>query len=147
MYKIDKSTEKEKIINAIYNDRPLIREFVMAPYTKEEVKVPARVGNVICKYLEEKLSQMIIKKKAKSTAENTSGTQGVPKGSANIIKPNKLKQKALEKKEKELLQKEQTETEKNETPAEQKPKKTPLEEKLEEYEKIDVSVLEFKERY
>ena len=90
---------------------------------------------------------MIIKKKAKSTAENTSDTQGVPKGSANIIKPNKLKQKALEKKEKELLQKEQTETEKNETPAEQKPKKTPLEEKLEEYEKIDVSVLEFKERY
>ena len=56
LYKIVKSNDKDKIVNVIDNERPLIREFVLAPYTKEEVKVPARVGNVICKYLEEKLS-------------------------------------------------------------------------------------------
>lgn len=56
LYKIVKNNDKDKIVNVIDNERPLIREFVLAPYTKEEVKVPARVGNVICKYLEEKLS-------------------------------------------------------------------------------------------
>ena len=89
---------------------------------------------------------MIIKKKAKSTAENSSGAQSAPNKSANIIKPNKLKQKALEKKEKEQLEEKVDTADKNE-PVEEKPKKDPLEAKLEEFEKIDVSILEFKERY
>ena len=89
---------------------------------------------------------MIIKKKAKSTAENSSGAQSAHNKSANIIKPNKLKQKALEKKEKKQLEEKVDTADKNE-PVEEKPKKDPLEAKLEEFEKIDVSILEFKERY
>ena len=89
---------------------------------------------------------MIIKKKAKSTAENSSGAQNAPKKREKNIKPNKIKKKALEKKEKKQREEKGDTADKNE-PVEEKPKKTPLEEKLEEYEKIDVSVLEFKERY
>ena len=56
LYKIVKTGDKNKISNIIDNERPLIKQFVMAPYTKEMAKIPSRVGSVICKYLEEKLS-------------------------------------------------------------------------------------------
>lgn len=56
LFKIVKSSDKNKISNIIDNERPQIKQFVLSPYTKEEVRIPARVGGVICKYLEEKLS-------------------------------------------------------------------------------------------
>lgn len=56
LFKIVKSSDKNKISNIIDNERPNIKQFVLSPYTKEEIRVPARVGNVICNYLEEKLS-------------------------------------------------------------------------------------------
>ncbi|MDO5436679.1 MAG: FliH/SctL family protein [bacterium] len=101
---------------------------------------------------------MIIKKKAAKDTE-TKGAQSASKSGGNIIKGglkgkvNPLKQKAIEKKEKEALAEaaEQEASKPSSKPAKEKqppvPKKTELEEKLEEYEKIDVSVLEFKERY
>lgn len=55
LFKIVKTSSKNQISNIIDTERPLIKEFVMAPYTKEPVKIPARVGAVVCKYLEEKL--------------------------------------------------------------------------------------------
>ncbi len=56
LFKIVKTNDKNKISNIIDNERPLIKQFVLSPYTKDEVKIPARVSNVIVKYLEEKLS-------------------------------------------------------------------------------------------
>ncbi len=56
LFKIVKTKDKNEISNIIENERPNIKQFVMAPYTKELAKIPSRVGNVICKYLEEKLS-------------------------------------------------------------------------------------------
>lgn len=56
LYKIVKTNDKNKISNIIDNERPLIIQFVLSPFTKEDVKIPARIGNVILKYLEEKLS-------------------------------------------------------------------------------------------
>ncbi len=56
LFKIVKSSEKNKISNIIDKERPQIKNFVLSPYTKEPAKIPSRVGNVICKYLEEKLS-------------------------------------------------------------------------------------------
>ncbi|MCD8024764.1 MAG: hypothetical protein LUE64_04450 [Candidatus Gastranaerophilales bacterium] len=93
---------------------------------------------------------MIIKKKVNKETE-TKSAQNTPSNSAKIIKGQKLnplKQHALKKKEqsekkKETKTPEKKEIKKEETP----PAKTEIEEKLEEYEKIDVSVLEFKERY
>ncbi len=57
LFKIVKSNDKNKISNIIDNERPAIKQFVLSPYTKDRIKIPARVGNVICKYLEEKLSE------------------------------------------------------------------------------------------
>lgn len=56
LFKIVKSEDKNKISNIIDNERPIIRQFVMTPYTEDDVTVPVRVASVICKYLEEKLS-------------------------------------------------------------------------------------------
>lgn len=56
LYKIVKTNDKNKISNIIDNERPQIKQFVLSPFTKEEAKIPTRVGNIICKYLEEKLS-------------------------------------------------------------------------------------------
>ncbi len=55
LYKIVKTKDKNEISNIIDNERPLIKQFVLSPYTKEEVVVPTKVGSVICKYLEEKI--------------------------------------------------------------------------------------------
>jgi len=90
---------------------------------------------------------MIIKKKASKEQEKETSTQSVPKKSGKIIKGglkkkvNPLKQMALEKKEKEQGGNKEVRQ------AQNQPKKTPLEEKLEEYEKINVTTLEFKERF
>lgn len=93
---------------------------------------------------------MIIKNKA-NKENDLKDTQSVSKSGGKIIKAdgtrkvNSLKQKAIEKKEKEALKE-------NIAPVKEEikplpPKKTALEEKLDEFEKIDVSVLEYKERY
>lgn len=98
---------------------------------------------------------MIIKKKVtKEQKEEVEINQA--NRSRNIIKAgtgkvNALKKKALEKKEKKELEKELENASKNENIKPEKPKekkeKTELETKLDEYEKVDVTLLEFKERY
>lgn len=98
---------------------------------------------------------MIIKKKVtKEQKEEVEINQ--TNRSRNIIKAgtgkvNALKKKALEKKEKKELEKELENASKNEDIKPEKPKekkeKTELEVKLDEYEKVDVTLLEFKERY
>lgn len=98
---------------------------------------------------------MIIKKKVtKEQKEEVEISQ--TNRSRNIIKAgtgkvNALKKKALEKKEKKELEKELENASKNENIKPEKPKekkeKTELEVKLDEYEKVDVTLLEFKERY
>ena len=98
---------------------------------------------------------MIIKKKVtKEQKEEVNSNTNLR--SKNIIKAgagkvNALKKKAQEKKEKEKLAEEIEDSladavEKKETPP-QKKEKTELEIKLEEYEKVDVTLLEFRERY
>ena len=98
---------------------------------------------------------MIIKKKVtKEQKEEVEINQ--TNRSRNIIKAgtgkvNALKKKALEKKEKKELEKELENASKNEDIKPEKPKekkeKSELETKLDEYEKVDVTLLEFKERY
>lgn len=98
---------------------------------------------------------MIIKKKVtKEQKEEVEINQ--TNRSRNIIKAgtgkvNALKKKALEKKEKKELEKELENASKNQNIKPEKPKekkeKTELEVKLDEYEKVDVTLLEFKERY
>lgn len=98
---------------------------------------------------------MIIKKKVtKEQKEEVEINQ--TNRSRNIIKAgtgkvNALKKKVLEKKEKKELEKELENASKNEDIKPEKPKekkeKTELETKLDEYEKVDVTLLEFKERY
>lgn len=89
---------------------------------------------------------MIIKKKLNKEKEQEDSTTVPSAGSKNIIKGglkkkiNPLKKKALEKKE----HKAQVSAEEN---LQEQNKKSPLDIKLEEYEKIDVTALEFKERY
>lgn len=56
LYKIVKSCDKNEISNMIENERPVLKQFILSPFTKDEVAVPVRIGNVICKYLEEKFS-------------------------------------------------------------------------------------------
>lgn len=65
LFKIVKNGDKNKISNIIDNERPMIKQFVLSPYTKEETNMPTRVGLVICKYLEEKLSSDDNKKEVK----------------------------------------------------------------------------------
>lgn len=57
LYKIVKTNDKNEISNIIDNERPQIKQFVLSPYTKDLAKIPSRVGNVVCSYLEEKLSR------------------------------------------------------------------------------------------
>ena len=56
MYKIVKKLSYEQISDIIKNERPLVRDFVMSCYNKKTVKLPARVADVVAKYLEEKVS-------------------------------------------------------------------------------------------
>ncbi len=56
LFKIVKTYDKNEISNIIDNERPIIKQFVLSPYTKDDVKIPTRVSGVIVKYMEEKLS-------------------------------------------------------------------------------------------
>ncbi len=56
LYKIVKKCDKNEISNMIEEERPLIKQFILSPFTKDEVTIPARIGSIVCKYLEEKLS-------------------------------------------------------------------------------------------
>lgn len=98
---------------------------------------------------------MIIKKKVTKEQKEeveinqTSRSRNIIKAGAGKV--NALKKKALEKKEKKELEKELENASKNEELKPEKPKekkeKSELEVKLDEYEKVDVTLLEFKERY
>ncbi len=54
--KIVKNSDKNSISNIIKEERPVIRDFVLSAYTKDEAVIPARVAAIICKHLEEKLT-------------------------------------------------------------------------------------------
>ena len=54
--KIVKNSDKNSISNIIKEERPVIRDFVLSVYTKDEAVIPARVAAIICKHLEEKLT-------------------------------------------------------------------------------------------
>ncbi len=54
--KIVKNSDKNSISNIIKEERPVIKDFVLSAYTKDEAVIPARVAAIICKYLEEKLT-------------------------------------------------------------------------------------------
>ena len=98
---------------------------------------------------------MIIKKKVTKEQKEeveinqTSRSRNIIKAGAGKV--NALKKKALEKKEKKELEKELENASKNEElkpeKAKEKKEKSELEVKLDEYEKVDVTLLEFKERY
>jgi len=51
--KIVKNSDKNKILDIIKNERPVVKDFVLAGYTKKKTKIPAAVADVISKYLEE----------------------------------------------------------------------------------------------
>ncbi len=104
---------------------------------------------------------MIIKKKV-TKEQNEEINSNSNLRSKNIIKAgagkvNALKKKAIEKKEKKELEQELVLSVENEAKEKEKPKekiekaekkeKSELEVKLDEYEKVDVTLLEFKERY
>lgn len=54
--KIVKNSDKNSISNIIKEERPVIKDFVLSAYTKDEAVIPARVAAIICKHLEEKLT-------------------------------------------------------------------------------------------
>ena len=53
--KIVKNSDKNTISNIIKDERPQIKDFVLSPFVKDEVIIPAKVAAVVCKYLEEKI--------------------------------------------------------------------------------------------
>ena len=55
MYKIVKNADKKQILNIIYNERPVVREFVLSCYDKKRKKIPPYIADVISKYLEENI--------------------------------------------------------------------------------------------
>lgn len=57
--KIVKNSDKTKISNIIKDERPIIKDFALSPYSKQEVIMPARVAAVVCKHLEEATSQKL----------------------------------------------------------------------------------------
>ncbi len=54
IFKIVNNSDKEEISNIIKDERPRIREFVLSG-AENDCNIPARVANVIYKYLEEKI--------------------------------------------------------------------------------------------
>ncbi len=54
IFKIVKNSDKEEISNIIKDERPQIREFVLSG-AQGDFNIPAKVANVIYKYLEEKI--------------------------------------------------------------------------------------------
>ena len=55
--KIVKNSDKNEVSNIIKDERPQIKDFVLSPYVKDEVIIPAHVAAVVCKHLEEKIAQ------------------------------------------------------------------------------------------
>ena len=49
--KIVKNSDKNSISNIIKEERPVIRDFVLSAYTKDEAVIPARVAAIICKQI------------------------------------------------------------------------------------------------
>lgn len=56
MYKIVKNLSYDKISDIIKDERPCVREFVLACYNRKQKKLPAHIADVISRYLEEKAS-------------------------------------------------------------------------------------------
>lgn len=56
MYKIVKNSSKDEILSIIENERPAVREYVLACYQKKKKKIPAHIADVVSKYLEENVS-------------------------------------------------------------------------------------------
>lgn len=54
MCKIVKYSDKNTISNIIKDERPMVKDFVLSPYTEQEVLIPTKVASIICKYIEEK---------------------------------------------------------------------------------------------
>ena len=53
MCKIVKSSDKNKILDIIKEERPAVKDFVLASYKNKKRKIPATIADVISKYLEE----------------------------------------------------------------------------------------------
>ena len=54
IFKIVKNSDKDEIFNIIKDERPQIKDFVLSA-AQSDCNIPARVANVIYKYLEEKI--------------------------------------------------------------------------------------------
>ena len=54
--KIVKNSDKNKILNIINNERPIVQEFVSSCYLRKKTKIPAYVADIVSKYLEENVS-------------------------------------------------------------------------------------------
>ena len=50
-----KKADKNKVLEIIKDERPAVRDFVLAGYNNKKRKIPATVADVISKYLEEKV--------------------------------------------------------------------------------------------
>ena len=56
MYKIVKNLSYDEISDIIKDERPFVREYVLACYNRKQKKLPAHIADVISRYLEEKAS-------------------------------------------------------------------------------------------
>lgn len=56
LYKIVKNSDFNKISSIIYNERPNIRKFILAPFKKEEFSLPLKVSSVVINYLEKQVN-------------------------------------------------------------------------------------------
>lgn len=56
MCKIVKNSDKNRILNIIDKERPVVKEFVMGCYRKEQKRVPAYIADVISEYVEKNVS-------------------------------------------------------------------------------------------
>lgn len=54
--KIVKNSSKEKILNIISKERPVVRDFIMSCYQQKRKKIPAHIADVVSKYVEENIS-------------------------------------------------------------------------------------------
>lgn len=54
--KIVKNSDKNEILNIIKDERPAVKDFVLASYQKKRRKLPAAIADVISRYLEENIS-------------------------------------------------------------------------------------------
>lgn len=56
MCKIVNNSSREEILDIIKNERPAIQEFVLACYHNKKRKLPARIADIVSRYLEENVS-------------------------------------------------------------------------------------------